>query len=125
MNAIQSPGAAMVDALDKRILISLRDGSLFVGDLRSFDQYGNLVLEKSVKREVVGVQFCDIPTGVQIVRGENIVLFGEVDPFYTLPPELVRVSESEIRRAMEAEKEQERLKGSMRGRFDFLDNVME
>ena len=125
MNAFQSPGAAMVDALDKRILISLRDNSLFIGDLRSFDQYGNLVLEKSVRREVVGIQFCDIPMGVQIIRGENIVLFGEVDPYCSIAPELVQVSEAEIRRAKEAEKEQERLKGSMRGRFDFLDSVME
>lgn len=125
MNAFQSPGAAMVDALDKRILISLRDNSLFVGDLRSFDQYGNLVLENSVKRMVVGIQFCDVPRGLQIIRGENIVLFGEVDPYCSIPPELVRVSETEIREAMEAEKEQERLKGSMRGRFDFLDSVME
>lgn len=125
MNTVQSPGAALVDALDKRILISLRDGSLFVGHLRSFDQYGNLVLENAVRREVVGVQFCDVPVGIQIIRGENIVLFGEVDPYCSVPPELIQVSEAEIKRAMEAEKEQERLKGSMRGQFDFLDAAFE
>lgn len=121
MSSTASPGIAMVDALDKRILITLRDGTIFIGELRSFDQYGNLVLENSLKRKVVGTQFCDSNTGTQIIRGENIVLFGEVDPFYEVPPGMEQVSETEIKRAIEAEKEQERLKGSMRARFDFLD----
>lgn len=111
----------MVEALDKRILILLRDGSQFLGDLRSFDQYGNLVLEAAVKREVVGKQYCDVYFGAQIIRGENIVLFGEMDPSQEVPPELVEVPEEEIKKALQAEREQELLKGSMRARFDFLD----
>lgn len=111
----------MVEALDKRILILLRDGSQFLGDLRSFDQYGNLVLEAAVKREVVGQQYCDVYFGAQIIRGENIVLFGEIDPTQETPSDMIRVPEEEIKRALQAEREQEQLKGSMRARFDFLD----
>jgi small nuclear ribonucleoprotein (snRNP)-like protein len=46
------PGAAsIVDQLDTRLLIVLRDGRNILGTLRSFDQYLNLVLENTVERE--------------------------------------------------------------------------
>lgn len=111
----------MVEALDKRMLIWLRDGSQFVGIMRSFDQYGNLVLEGSVKRKVVDRYFCDEELGLQIIRGENVVLMGELDTQYDVPPELTRVSQKEIDELRSAEKESARLKGTMRSRFDFLD----
>lgn len=45
------PGAAsIIDQLDSRLLIVLRDGRNIVGTLRSFDQYLNLVLENTVER---------------------------------------------------------------------------
>ena len=57
----------------------LRDGTHLVGILRSFDQFSNIVLENAVERRNVGKQCLDIPLGLFILRGENIVLLGAVD----------------------------------------------
>ena len=57
----------------------LRDGTHLVGILRSFDQFSNLVLENATERRNVGRQAVDVPLGLFILRGENIVLLGSVD----------------------------------------------
>lgn len=49
------PGAAsLIEQLDKRISIILRDGRNLVGILRSFDQYMNLSVEETFERVIVG-----------------------------------------------------------------------
>ena len=40
--------ASLVDQLDKRVLVILRDGRNLVGVMRSFDQFSNVVLEDAV-----------------------------------------------------------------------------
>lgn len=42
---VPPPGLAIVEELDKLMLVQLRDGRKIVGTLRSFDQFANLVLE--------------------------------------------------------------------------------
>ena len=42
--------ASLVDQLDKRVLVILRDGRNLVGVMRSFDQFPNVVLEDAVER---------------------------------------------------------------------------
>ena len=71
--------ASLVEELDKKLLVVLRDGSKILGTLRSFDQFANIVLENAVERVIVGQSYSDIPLGLCIVRGENVVLMGEVD----------------------------------------------
>ena len=78
--------ASLVDQLDKRVLVILRDGRNLVGVMRSFDQFSNVVLEDAVERRVVipakeGVNavYGDAPLGLYVVRGDSIVLLGEVD----------------------------------------------
>ncbi len=45
------PGAAsIVEQLDTRIMIVLRDGRNLIGTLRSFDNFLNFVLEDTVER---------------------------------------------------------------------------
>jgi len=74
------PGAAsLIEQLDKRIMIILRDGKHLCGKLRSFDQFLNLVLEDSVERVLLPSEYCDIDLGLYIVRGDQIVLLGEID----------------------------------------------
>lgn len=74
------PGAAsLLEQLDKRILIVLRDGRHLVGKLRSFDQFMNLILEDTCERVLLTGKYCDFPLGLYIVRGDNIVLLGEID----------------------------------------------
>ena len=51
MSGLVLPAAAsLVDQLDKRVLVILRDGRNLVGVMRSFDQFSNVVLEDAVER---------------------------------------------------------------------------
>ena len=112
----------MVEELDKKLLVMLRDGSKILGTLRSFDQFANIVLQDAVERIIVGSSYSDIPLVLYIVRGENVVLMGEVDE--TKETEgLTMVDNDEIKRAREAEKAAEKLKGEMLSRMDFLDSL--
>lgn len=78
------PGSSsLVEELDHRVLIVLRDGRHLVGILRSFDQFSNMVLEEASERKIHrgsdGVTyFSDVPLGVYVVRGDSMVLLGQV-----------------------------------------------
>lgn len=76
----------------EKLLLVLRDGRKIFGVLRSWDQFANLVLTDTRERYFVtippGAQdppspprnlYCDIPRGTYLVRGENVLLLGEVD----------------------------------------------
>lgn len=39
----------------------------------------NLVLQEAIERIFVGNRYGDVPKGTFIVRGENVVLMGEID----------------------------------------------
>lgn len=115
-------GTSLADNLDKHLLVILRDGRKLIGILRSFDQFANVVIEGAVERIIVGDLFCDVHLGLYIIRGENVVLIGELDSTKdNLPPHMQRVTHKEIERAQKAEKEATELKGSMRKRMEFLD----
>ena len=114
--------ASLVEELDKKLLVMLRDGSKILGTLRSFDQFANIVLQDAVERIIVGSSYSDIPLGIYIVRGENVVLMGEVDEA-TETQGLTMVDNDEIKRAREAEKAAEKLKGEMLSRMDFLQDL--
>ena len=62
------------------------------------DQFANLVLHQTIERIHVGQSYGDIPRGVFIVRGENVVLLGEIDTEKTEPGKLglMEVSLEEI-----------------------------
>nr|CAD7457426.1 unnamed protein product [Timema tahoe] len=109
-----SPGtASLLDELDKKLMVLLRDGRTLIGYLRSVDQFANLVLHRTIERIHVGRQYGDIPRGVFIVRGENVVLLGEIDPLKEDATPLIQVSVDDIldaqRREQEAKQDQERL----------------
>ncbi|XP_021750038.1 sm-like protein LSM1B [Chenopodium quinoa] len=108
--------------LDRKLLVLLRDGRKLLGILRSFDQFANVVLESACDRVIVGDLYCDIPLGLYIVRGENVVLIGELAVGEEeLPPHMTCVSEAEIKQARKAEKEASDLKGMIRKQMEFLD----
>ncbi|XP_010552248.1 PREDICTED: sm-like protein LSM1B [Tarenaya hassleriana] len=113
---------SLASYLDRKLLVLLRDGKKLMGTLRSFDQFANAVLEGACERVIVGNDYCDIPLGLYVIRGENVVLIGELDTEREeLPPHMRLVSEPEIRRAQKAEREASELKGTMRKRMEFLD----
>ncbi|KAI4896028.1 hypothetical protein NFI96_011275 [Prochilodus magdalenae] len=91
------PGtASLIEDIDKKHLVLLRDGRTLIGILRSIDQFANLVLHQTVERIHVGKKFGDIPRGIFVVRGENVVLLGEVDLDKECDQLLQRVSIEEI-----------------------------
>lgn len=85
--------AQLLDMTDKKLMVALRDGRKLIGTLRSWDQFANLVLQSTVERIFVPPSsitsasetilrpglFADIPRGVFLVRGENVLLLGEID----------------------------------------------
>ncbi|CAB1320079.1 U6 snRNA-associated Sm-like protein LSm1 [Oncorhynchus nerka] len=91
------PGtASLIDDIDKKHLVLLRDGRTLIGFLRSIDQFANLVFHQTVERIHVGKKFGDIPRGIFIVRGENVVLLGEIDMDKPCDTVLQQVSIEEI-----------------------------
>jgi len=88
-----------------------------------FPQFANLVLEHAVERLITGSVFADIPLGLYLVRGENVVWMGRLDPAADEagPPGVARAPEGEVRRAAKAEREADKLKRGMKARMDFLD----
>lgn len=91
--------------LTEKLMLVLRDGRKLIGVLRSWDQFGtreslpdtpllqlidmitisaNLVLTSATERYFVSSSneqrlFADIPRGTYLVRGENVLLIGEID----------------------------------------------
>ncbi|KZF20025.1 Sm-like ribonucleo protein [Xylona heveae TC161] len=71
--------AQLLDLTDKKLMVSLRDGRKLIGVLRSWDQFANLVLQDTVERIFADKYYADVPRGIYIVRGENVLLLGEID----------------------------------------------
>ena len=70
------PGtASLIEEIDKKLMVLLRDGRTLIGYLRSVDQFANLVLHRTIERIHVGSEYGDIPRGIFVVRGENVVNF--------------------------------------------------
>ncbi|CAH8872035.1 unnamed protein product [Trichobilharzia szidati] len=91
------PGAAsLIQDIGKKMAISLRGGRMFIGYLRIIDQFGNVVLHEAVERIHVEKKFCDVPQGILLIRGENIIIIGELNPEVDIDEKLQRVSEEEI-----------------------------
>ncbi|KAK3902954.1 hypothetical protein C8A05DRAFT_15048 [Staphylotrichum tortipilum] len=80
--------AQLLDLTDKKLMLALRDGRKLVGILRSWDQFANLVLQSTRERIFVppgtapnqtrGL-YADVDRGLFLVRGENVLLLGEID----------------------------------------------
>ncbi|CAF0912372.1 unnamed protein product [Adineta steineri] len=88
--------AALVGDIDKQLMIMLRDGRTLIAYLRSLDQFGNLVLHQAFERICVGRQYADIPRGLFVIRGENVLLIGELDFHQPIRVQLVEVTIEEI-----------------------------
>ncbi|EEH22898.2 hypothetical protein PABG_05109 [Paracoccidioides brasiliensis Pb03] len=71
--------AQLLDLTDKKLVLVLRDGRKLIGVLRSWDQFANLVLQGTVERIYAGHLFADVQRGIYLVRGENVLLLGEID----------------------------------------------
>ncbi|KAJ7666146.1 hypothetical protein DFH06DRAFT_268041 [Mycena polygramma] len=66
--------------VDRRVLLILQDGRVIVGVMAGFDQKSNVVLSDSKERIYsidAGVE--EAPLGLYLVKGDMIVLIGELD----------------------------------------------
>ncbi|KAL6434927.1 u6 snrna-associated sm-like protein lsm1-like protein [Lasius niger] len=93
-------------------MVLLRDGRTLIGYLKSVDQFANIVLQSTIERIHVGQEYGDIPRGIFIVRGENVVLLGEIDIEKEKVLPLKKVTVDEIldaqRREQESKQEQKK-----------------
>lgn len=101
--------AQLLDLTDKKLLLVLRDSRKLIGVLRSWDQFANLVLTDTRERYYAAIPvpcgqatqtqaraqtslqqqqqqqqevrklYCEIPRGTYLVRGENVLVLGEID----------------------------------------------
>ncbi|SIO73302.1 U6 snRNA-associated Sm-like protein LSm8 [Babesia microti strain RI] len=72
--------SGLEDLVNCTVLVVTYDGRVFVGSLEGFDQLTNLILNQSEER----VYRCNSPVerlklGLFVIRGDNVVLIGEVD----------------------------------------------
>jgi U6 snRNA-associated Sm-like protein LSm1 len=65
-----------------------------------------MVLESTVERIVVGDQFGDLPLGLYMVRGENVVLMGEIDDEREKHQALTNISLPDILELQKQEREE-------------------
>ncbi|XP_055390351.1 U6 snRNA-associated Sm-like protein LSm1 [Condylostylus longicornis] len=98
--------ANLLEEVDKKLMVLLRDGRTLIGYLRSVDQFANLVLHRTIERIHVGDEYGDIPRGVFIIRGENVVLLGEIDKEKETKLPLKQTSVESILDAQRREQEQ-------------------
>ncbi|XP_013116789.1 U6 snRNA-associated Sm-like protein LSm1 [Stomoxys calcitrans] len=98
--------AHLLEEVDKKLMVLLRDGRTLIGYLRSVDQFANLVLHRTIERIHVGNEYGDIPRGVFIIRGENVVLLGEIDREKESKLPLKEISVDDILDAQRREQEQ-------------------
>ncbi|RWS23628.1 U6 snRNA-associated Sm-like protein LSm1 isoform X1 [Leptotrombidium deliense] len=109
------PGtASLLEDLDKKLMVLLRDGRTLIGYLRSIDQFANLVLHQAIERIHVGNKYGDIPIGIFVIRGENVVLCGEIDTEKDEKLDLIRVPVDEILAAQKVELEAKREKDKLK-----------
>ncbi|KAF7490751.1 U6 snRNA-associated Sm-like protein LSm1 [Sarcoptes scabiei] len=96
--------ASLLDELDKKLVVLLRDGRTLIGYLRSIDQFSNLLLHQTIERIYVDDKYGDIPRGIFLIRGENVALCGEIsdfkEPTFTLKQvpieEILELQQNEI-----------------------------
>ncbi|KAI0346447.1 LSM-domain-containing protein [Trametopsis cervina] len=72
--------ASLQGYVDHRVLLILQDGRAIVGVMAGYDQKSNVVLSDSKERVYSmdeGIE--EIPLGLYLVKGDQIVLIGEID----------------------------------------------
>lgn len=117
---VPPPGAALIEELDQLVMVQLGDGTKLIGVLRTIDVHGNLVLENAKTRHVcLGMFHDESRGGIEIIRGENVVLMGRIDPERDM--RLEHVSKERIDKAKEEERLAAQMAGNIQRQFDFLE----
>jgi len=64
--------ASMIDYIDSKVVVALRDDRHIVGYFRTFDQFNNIVITEASERFIHKGKYADKPLGSTMVRGESI-----------------------------------------------------
>lgn len=95
--------------------MQLRDGRKILGELLSFDQYSNIVVNGARERKMIGLNYYDESLGLYIIRGENVVLIGDQHPSrlskYSPTLTLNQLSKEEFNKLEAEEKEKQQATG--------------
>jgi U6 snRNA-associated Sm-like protein LSm1 len=118
---VPPPGAALIEELDQRVMVQLGDGSTIIGILRSIDVHGNFVMEATVQRHSCNKLYHDEKRGLELIRGENVVLMGRMDPEREAAAGLEWVSKEKVVKAQEEERIADQMAGNIERQLDFLD----
>lgn len=94
--------ASLVEYIDKYMMIILRDGTVYIGELRTFDQFTNVVLEDAWIRNYVNTKLYEKFIGTLLIRGDNVVFFAEIDP--NKDSMMQRITEKEYQKLKKNEK---------------------
>ncbi|KAF8337926.1 LSM-domain-containing protein [Cantharellus anzutake] len=72
--------SSLVGYVDSQVLLVLQDGRTIIGTLSGFDQRSNVVLSNSTERIYSADESVEeVPLGLYLVKGDMIMLIGEVD----------------------------------------------
>ncbi|KAK1923392.1 RNA cap binding protein [Papiliotrema laurentii] len=120
---------SLVDLVDKKVMVILRDGRKLLGVFRSYDQFANFLLESTVERFHHKLEYADRDLGVLLIRGENVVALGEIDLIAEDNLPLTPVPLEEIQAKIDAEnKRRDRdhiIKGKVLGGLGFVNEGRE
>lgn len=66
--------------INKLVNVVTADGRIIIGTFRGFDQSINIILEDSHERVFSATEGAEqVLLGLYIIRGDNVVLIGEID----------------------------------------------
>lgn len=74
--------AAIIGFVDRKVSAILLDGRVIIGVLRTFDQFGNLVIHDGVERIYFTEEKQYAESQIQqiyVIRGENVLMMGDLD----------------------------------------------
>eukprot|EP01112_Ceratiomyxa_fruticulosa_P007730 TRINITY_DN2001_c0_g2_i4.p1 TRINITY_DN2001_c0_g2~~TRINITY_DN2001_c0_g2_i4.p1 ORF type:complete len:132 (-),score=32.98 TRINITY_DN2001_c0_g2_i4:31-426(-) len=102
-----------------KLMVVLRDGKKLVGTLRSYDQFANVVLQDTYERVYVGSEYGENLKGLYLIRGENVVLLGEIDELQEQQrlSKLTKLSWEEIGKREKEEKEKKEKEDQLKRRI--------
>ncbi|KAF2017343.1 hypothetical protein BU24DRAFT_420387 [Aaosphaeria arxii CBS 175.79] len=121
--------AMLLDMVDKKVDVLLRDEKEYIGILRSYDQFANLVLTECSERisarnpeassedlSIAKWLVCDVKLpGVMTIRGENVTICATVDLDREDTPRNVKFApENEIRSLAAEQKSQRKTRDDRR-----------
>jgi small nuclear ribonucleoprotein (snRNP)-like protein len=76
----QFPGQiSLIFELDTEVCLITEDGETIIGELSSYDSFGNVVLRRARGRNYSQGGYMDLPYGHCYFRAERIMLIGQVD----------------------------------------------